>query len=235
MSYILEALKKADQERGIGAVPNLATPHEDRRPTPRSYRWVWVVLALLVVNAVLLALLLKDRAPEIPVVVQAPIESPPPVAGGQAAQPAQQAGEVAIGSARTPEKTGLPENARAPAAGKLVMLPEPADLQNSVPSSVPTGAFPEKRLDQRMDATATAKDNSQLQSWYELPPETRSRLDLPRLDLHVYSDEPGDRFILVNLKKYREGETLDSGLVLEEILPDGMVMSYRGERFRVEK
>ena len=60
-------------------------------------------------------------------------------------------------------------------------------------------------------------------------------LDLPRLDLHVWSEEPRNRFIMVNLKKYREGEKLHSGLVLEEILPDGMVMSYQGERFLVEK
>ena len=43
MSYILEALKKADQERGIGAVPNLATPHEVKHPQSRSYRWLWVL------------------------------------------------------------------------------------------------------------------------------------------------------------------------------------------------
>ena len=79
------------------------------------------------------------------------------------------------------------------------------------------------------------QDVSELQSWYELPPEFRSKLDLPRLDLHVYSEEAQNRFILVNLKKYREGERLESGLLLEEVLPEGMVMSYRGERFLVEK
>jgi len=95
--------------------------------------------------------------------------------------------------------------------------------------------LPEEELDMQMDAMTTAKDNSQLQSWYELPQEFRNRLDLPRLDVHVYSEEPRRRFILVNQEKYREGERLASGLVLEEILPDGMVMSYQGERFRVEK
>ena len=64
----------------------------------------------------------------------------------------------------------------------------------------------------------TARDNSRLQSWYELPQEFRNKLDLPRVDIHVYSEEPQERFILVNLEKYREGERLASGLVLEEIL-----------------
>jgi general secretion pathway protein B len=124
----------------------------------------------------------------------------------------------------------LPENEPKLSTGEVVVLPEPVYLQNSRPS-----ILPEKELDMQMDALTTAKDNSQLQSWYELSQDFRNRLDLPRLDVHVYSEEPQKRFILVNLEKYREGERLASGLVLEEVLPDGMVMSYQGKRFRVEK
>jgi general secretion pathway protein B len=94
---------------------------------------------------------------------------------------------------------------------------------------------PEDAAETRLETAASANSAPQLQSWYELPQEIRMRLSLPRLDLHVYSEEPQNRFILVNLQKYREGETLESGLVLEEILPEGMVMSYLGERFMVEK
>jgi general secretion pathway protein B len=110
------------------------------------------------------------------------------------------------------------------------MLPEPPNVRDSAPVSQPEEAFNE-----RTGAMAAANDNSGLPSWYELPAEFRSRLDLPRLDLHAYSEEPQKRFILVKLKKYREGERLESGLVLEEIMPDGMVMSYQGERFLVDK
>ena len=235
MSYILEALKKADQERGIGAVPNLATPQEFERPQPRSYRWLWVVVALLLVNVLLVAMLLKDRGAEVAATTQAPLERQRPLTGVQSAPAIQQSSEVAIGEAPTPEKTVPPENVRIPSAGELVVLPEPANMQNSRSPLQSEEELPEKQSDGRMDARTTAKDISQLPSWYELPQEFRNRLDLPRLDLHVYSDEPRDRFILVNLKKYREGERLESGLVLEEVLPDGMVMSYQGERFLVEK
>ena len=235
MSYILEALKKADLERGIGAVPNLATHQEVERPPTRSHRWLWIVATLLVVNAVLVVLLLTDRDAEAPVTAQTPLERRPPLIDDQSAQPIQQTSEVMTSEAPTPEKTVLPENGQILSAGELVVLPEPANLQNSRPSLLPEEASPQEESDGRMDAKTTAQDTSQLQSWYELPLEFRNSLDLPRLDLHVYSDEPQDRFILVNLKKYREGERLESGLVLEEILPDGMVMSYQGERFLVEK
>ena len=230
MSYILEALKKVDQERDIGAVPDLATPHEAKRPQTRSYRWLWIIVTLLSVNAVLVVMLLKDKDAEVPVTAQVPLEQQTALINDQLVQPIQQTSETLISEAPTPEKPVLPENEPILSTGELVMLPEPAYLQDPKSS-----ILPEEELDMQMDAMTTAKDNSQLQSWYELPQELRNRLDLPRLDVHVYSQEPQRRFILVNLEKYREGERLASGLVLEEILPDGMVMSYQGERFRVEK
>lgn len=230
MSYILEALKKADQERDLGAVPSLATPHEAERPPPRSFRWLWVVAALLGVNVVLLVLLLQGRDPQQPVTAQAPPDRRPPLTTDQSLRPVQQTREVSMDKEPAPERTAPPEAGRKPPAAELVALPEPADVRKSGPSP-----RPEEGTAERIAPMTAARDHSQLQSWYELPAEFRSRLTLPRLDMHVYSEEPQSRFILVDLKKYREGERLESGLLLEEVLPDGMVMSYRGERFLVEK
>jgi len=230
MSYILEALKKADQERDVGTVPKITTPQEVKHSRDHSYRWLWVTVALLVVNVVLAVLLLKDRGAEAPVTVQAQPERRPAPAKHEPAPAIRQSDEVTIARAPTPAKTVLPETHRAPSGGQVVMLPGSGDVQNSEALSLP-----EEEPDQEMGAAKGARDDSQLQSWYELPQDFRNKLDLPRLDIHAYSEEPQNRFILVNLKKYREGDRLESGLVLEEILPDGMVMSYRGERFLVDK
>jgi len=238
MSYILEALKKADQERDIGAVPDLATSHEDMHPQPRSYRWPWIIVALLSVNAVLVVVLLKDRVTketEVPVTAQVPLERQTALINAQPVLPIQQTSEPPISQAPTAEKPVLPEpvlpeNEPIRSAGELVVLPAPPYLQDSEPS-IP----PEEETEMQMDTMTDANGNSQLQSWYEMPQEFRNKLELPRLDVHVYSEQPQRRFIMVNQEKYREGDRLASGLVLEEILPDGMVMSYQGERFRVER
>ena len=230
MSYILEALKKADQERGMGAVPSLATPQEIEHPRARSPRWPWVVVTLLLVNAVLVAMLLRDDDAETPVVAEAPLKRPPTPVSNPPAQVIQETTGAAASKTSDSRKTVLPEKARPGSAGGLVVLPQPANARSPAPS-IPL----DRGSPARTEARTPQGDASQLRSWYELPAETRSRLDLPRLDIHVYSEDPKDRFILVKLKKYREGERLDSGLVLEEILPDGMVMSYQGERFLVDK
>jgi len=230
MSYILEALKKADQERGMGAVPSLATPQEVEHPRARTHRWPWVVVTLLLANAVLIAILLRNQDADAPVVVEAPLERPPAPVSEPSTQVIQQTSEAAIGKTPSSGNAGLPQKARPSSAGGLVVLPQPTNAQDSRPPQ-PSQKQPTPRAESR----TSPQEVGRLQSWYELPPEPRSRLDLPRLDIHVYSEDPKDRFILVKLKKYREGEQLDSGLVLEEILPDGMVMSYQGERFLVDK
>mgnify|MGYP001817440544 CR=1 FL=1 len=50
--------------------------------------------------------------------------------------------------------------------------------------------------------------------------EFRSGLSMPRLDVPVYESKPQRRFLQVELKKYREGDTLTKGAVFEEHLPD---------------
>ncbi|MGW8309840.1 MAG: hypothetical protein ACWGNB_02135, partial [Thiogranum sp.] len=78
MSYILDALRKAEQERQLGEVPGIASQHE-RAGVIAGGRWTWVLLAVLIVNAVLLAYALwphtaseslgaNDSLPDAPVV-----------------------------------------------------------------------------------------------------------------------------------------------------------------------
>jgi general secretion pathway protein B len=127
-----------------------------------------------------------------------------------------------------PLKPATEEPARA--GGEVVILPETAQTRN-----LELSYLPEEEPDTTADDMAAPREEPQLQSWFDLPQAFRNNLDLPRLDVHVYSSDPQGRFIMVDLKKYREGQTLPNGMVLEKILPDGMVMSYKGERFRVNK
>jgi general secretion pathway protein B len=230
MSYILEALRKADQEREFGAVPGLATPHETDRPGTRSRRWPWVIAVLLSVNVVLVALLLVKRDAEAPHPALAAPERQQTGADDPLVQALERTREDGTSPAPSSDRAAPTENRPTFSTGELAASPRPVDSLILEPLSQPENA-----AETQVETVAAASDTQQLQSWYELPQDFRMRISLPRLDLHVYSDNPQNRFILVKLKKYHEGETLESGLVLEEILPDGMVMHYRGERFFVEK
>ena len=220
MSYILDALKKADHERTLGDVPDLETAHWGERRRRRTVRWVWVVAALLLVNGALLAVLLGHNtgvqqqgasrriAEELPV-------SPVPKTETAAIQPSRK-----IKQPREP--VYVPPVVRTPASS-VQQAPAPAV---TAPSSY--------YAPQPVTTTVAPAGSSGVQYWGDLPLEFRSSLTLPHIDIHVYDDDPARRFILVDLQKYREGETLESGAVVEEINETSIQLNYQGTRFVVD-
>ena len=222
MSYILEALKKADQERTLGSVPDLETPHWGVRRSARNYRWVWIVVALLLVNGVLLAyLLVRGTGNDKPPVPAASVRStiPEPVVP---VKPVPGAGTTVVTRPRD------------------VIQPPPARVQPSVVKQAATSrVMPDATpppTPVAVPQAAPARSRQQgVQLWSDLPLEFRSTFTLPHIDVHVYADAPARRFILVDLQKYREGDTLESGAVIEKIQPQGLQLYYQGTRFEIEK
>ena len=62
-----------------------------------------------------------------------------------------------------------------------------------------------------------------------VPPGTQ--LPQLRLDLHVYAARPEDRFVMINMHKLREGDSLPEGVHVDSITPEGAVLTYNGSRF----
>lgn len=58
-------------------------------------------------------------------------------------------------------------------------------------------------------------------------------VSLPELhvDIHVYSEIPGDRFVFINMIKHKEGSRLAEGPVVTEITPQGVVLEQNGTSF----
>ena len=51
------------------------------------------------------------------------------------------------------------------------------------------------------------------------------------LELHFYATRPQERFVFVNGRRYREGDTTAEGVAIVEIVPEGVVMNQGGNRF----
>ena len=52
-----------------------------------------------------------------------------------------------------------------------------------------------------------------------------------KVDIHVYSNNPAERFVFINMRKYTEGQTLTEGPTVERITPEGAVLNSQGLRF----
>ena len=51
------------------------------------------------------------------------------------------------------------------------------------------------------------------------------------LDIHVYSDDPAERFVFINMHKHRENSRIEEGPAVKEITPDGVILEYQGKAF----
>ena len=67
--------------------------------------------------------------------------------------------------------------------------------------------------------------------------EAASRIGVPplRLDLHVYAPDPHKRFILLNMKRLAEGDSLPEGVKVDSITNEGAILSYRGSQFVMDR
>jgi len=50
------------------------------------------------------------------------------------------------------------------------------------------------------------------------------------LNVFVYTNVKADRMVVINGRRYVEGQYIEELYLLEEIAPEGVVLSYQGER-----
>jgi general secretion pathway protein B len=239
MSFILDALKKSENERKRTIGPSLVDAPLRRQRADRPW-WAVAVGALLIVNlgVLLVVLTRKDEEPETKQVLDtapaatAPVQAannPPPVrrqrpAADQSVRPlAEEAagyGEDNYQDAPLPDGYDPSGNAAAAAVPEGPPIVRPIDAPAVAP----------------LPSRSNVRPNPEPASTEVLPTLTSlvaSGTNLPdlRLDIHVYSEKPGERFAFVNMRKYTEGQTLSEGPTLERISPDGVVLNSQGQRF----
>ena len=72
---------------------------------------------------------------------------------------------------------------------------------------------------------------SQYISYWELPQGVRDSLPEFKISVLVYSDQPEERFILMDGMRLKEKDQVQRGLELDEIRREGAVFTYRDYRF----
>ncbi|MEA3244139.1 MAG: general secretion pathway protein GspB [Pseudomonadota bacterium] len=239
MSYILEALKKSEQQREIGHVPGISSVHENTAKSVTG-NWLWLIVTVLLLNAGLLVLLLWPESESEPesATLSAPVREQP-----VQVQQHRPAGESLV-SQPPPVEKPVP---RVPQTADIAQLPESPAAE---PVKTETAAKP--LVQEPVIAAASAASPAQpqvvqpprppvkaapsaLPVWPQIPTHLFQQLSGNlRLDVHVFSDQPQKRFVLINMKKYKQGEKLQEGPQLDEITPEGAILSFHGQRFRLQ-
>ena len=235
MSYILDALRKADAQRqrdpARGIHAQRAGLGNDDPAAGRFRPWIWAAcvagIAALAGTAwyvyldrapVQVVRVAPGAAPAARVAVATPVPAPPPAAVVlppppiEPARPAP-AADPAITSMpamRAGPPPAIPSGpSMEPRPGPPPQLPSPA----APPPAIAAPAIPPA-------AAATVKG---------LP------ADAPKVAISggVYSANPAQRMLIVNGQVFAEGAELAPGLVLLEIRAKSAVLSFHGSRYAV--
>jgi len=152
-------------------------------------------------------------ATTLPAATPAPSAAPPPLATTPtvaAPLPATSPAPATVTApVAAPTPAPAPDPARAPAATSAPAAAPPA--------LAPTPAFAES-------------SEPELPTLSNIDANERAQLPPLRLSMHVYAEEPSQRFVILDGQRLGEGASPAPGLVLEQIRRDGLVLSVNGRR-----
>lgn len=231
MSYILDALRKADAERerdparGIHAQPAAGAPAPVRSAVPR-----WTIAAAVVAGVALASwgMLGQDSpaadarpprvaAPVAPAasiaVIPAPAPAVVPVAVAVLPAAPLPVSKATVAAAERPAAKPAAAVAATAATAAVLKAPAPGPAASTAPAGPPAG-------DRVLAVT-------------ELPADVQR--DLPKLAISggVHSENASQRMLIVGGQVMAEGAELAPGVVLEQIRAKSAVLRFRGLRYSV--
>jgi len=250
MSYILDALRKADAERERGAVPDLhaqllppGRPEFEAEPV-RSSPLLWLGAGLLLaIGAGVLWWVMGDGDPAAPVPLAATPALPAPVAVAvpAASMPVATAntGAEAPQSVLQSATQSTPQSAPSPESAVPQPMPKAAAKPKPLASAPAATALQPKTRPAALAKAASAPANqppvapARLPTLADLPADLRQQVPPLAIGGSVYSPQASVRMVIVNGQVFQEGNSLGSELKLEQIRPKTAVFSIRGQRFEV--
>lgn len=212
MSFILDALRKSERERQRDRSPEVASAGPIAAPRSRGL-WLPLVALLVGLNVSLVLVVVwfmgsgADAQPPAPAAA-ATRPVPPPVVRAEGERSLQR------------ELESAPAQPAAAATRPAVSTP-------ATPAATPPAA-PSPARGAKSDAAA---ERSYPPTLTELTLDGALNLPPLRIDLHVYSAVPAERFVFINNARYAEGERLGEGPVIREITDIGVVMNHEGRDF----
>lgn len=227
MSYILDALKKSDNERKQGDVPNLQTVHIPISVEPQT-QWVLYgfITVLLLVLAFVIGMMISDGSSDS--AIQQTGQSrdrDSEVDDGYAPEVKQKVASRQEIQKVTPQQTdeGL-SNSTGQQPRKLDAVPV-AEVEPVIqPQAISPG----------IKSKSHVPDLSKIPYLEELPDYQQQSIPEMVFAGHVYSTNPDNRSVIINDYFMSEGDTVVQGIDVVEITTSGVVFSFHDTYFRMD-
>jgi general secretion pathway protein B len=245
MSYILDALRKAERERGAARVPTLTTVHEFR--AMQRNRLLAAAGGAVLFGA---ATVWFFWGPRIAFVARtAPAQS---LATTQSGVGSEARGDSAVASTAAPSVPMTEAPTPRPMQEDFVRsatapVQQPAPLPRvAVPpapqaASVNAAALPDGALHSPAGRSAAAQPQQPgfaAANVASLPPASEAAAPVSlhqassamSVSLLMYAEAEAERIVFINGRKYVKGDLVDGLYLVDSITPEGVVLTHQRER-----
>ncbi|MCX8022822.1 MAG: general secretion pathway protein GspB [Syntrophorhabdaceae bacterium] len=221
MSYILEALKKAEKQReNKGFEKPLTFSYTDPERVKKRVVWPYLLMAVLFLNAIVLFLIFGPGEQE--------------KIGARQREPKNLLKAEGKPSGDIKESFSYQRHMeRIPVSSQDKKIPPSIENDNGK-ASTPNTTFSSVEKNTPSPQEPLQKERERLFLLEELPLSIRKELPDFRISGHAYSDDRRTRVVRINEKILVEGQYLLPEIKLEEITRDGVIFLYKSTRFLVK-
>ena len=242
MSYILEALKKSEQERERerGGLPDIKSIHTPAIPhKSEGVKWWPIVLITLLVIAgaastVAYIKFVQPGATGVPDVASVPAEPVEP----QSSTPQSAVPENKAATDTKPVESIKPDEAATAKMERKAPRVVFSEQQLQHDDVVGNINEQQKQAAVELELKLTAKQagtvvQEKAVPIADIPDDIRKNIPRIAFEGHVYSSTPSRRSVMINGHKMREGDAIGEDLMLKRITPEGAEFEYRGYIFKL--
>jgi hypothetical protein len=221
MSYILDALKKAEQERGGTRLQAVTSGHVDRAIS--GNRWWPIVGSLTICAAALICFLLlftgrsKQTLSPSPALTAKQPDANLPAAVIPSKSSRMHPAAASLTEQSIPEKTVYKRN-DSNVPRPIPAIPKPNDPAVSMIQA------------DRVDSSRREASQPSTETPESAPMALREAILKMKLTVLLYSEIQSERVVFINGRKYKEGDYVDGHYLLEKISLEGAELIYKEER-----
>ena len=253
MSFILNALRKSEQERQT-LQPETVTdrillhqPQQNRKKTAKFFAFLVIANVLIIACIVWFV---RNTSTSTPDTTKQAISKPlsaqetriKPEAIAKSTQPEKPTQKADLKTTSIAEWVQAQKPEPVPLPVKPVITKKPAADTIKQPAIANKSGLPIQTT-QAIAAAAKVKPalpetpavKKDIPYLIDLPFEFRQTVPNLTINVFVYSEHPEERFVMIDMVKYKPGQQIKDAMVLKEIRPDSLVVVYQNRAFQIER
>ena len=241
MSFILNALRKSEQERASTSIETLEGKIQFKQGATQKNKSGWLV-TLVMINLLLLAFLFtwqeEKSINKEPVSVAEQVKTPLQIKQQnpvqvQAPKPGT-APQITIAQQVKNHQEKQKEDRKRQASLKAKQIPLPIKTQQATPIAPPKIATEQPAKAKKPMLVVSNKEND-LPYLSDMPYEFSLSVPNININVFVYTEHPEGRFIMIDMQKYQGGQQINKDMKLHEIRSESIVVEYKDKGFQIQR